>query len=57
MKEKNTEELVGLEKQPIAVAPHDGCNCKTRCRICHCRHGKRIPHGAITPPAPPVVSR
>ncbi|MDR2755804.1 MAG: hypothetical protein LBC20_08875 [Planctomycetaceae bacterium] len=57
MKEKNMEELAGLEKQPVAVTPHNSCNCKTQCRICHCQHRKRIPHGTVSPPVPAIVSR
>jgi hypothetical protein len=57
MKEKNTEKLAGLEKQPVAVIPHNSCNCKTQCRICHCQHRKHIHHGTVSPPVPAVVSR
>ncbi|MDR1268825.1 MAG: hypothetical protein LBK82_04820 [Planctomycetaceae bacterium] len=57
MKEKNSEELVDMEKQPVAAIPHNDCNCKTQCRVCHCRHGKRIRHGTVSPPAPAAVTR
>ncbi|MDR2115621.1 MAG: hypothetical protein LBP87_04490 [Planctomycetaceae bacterium] len=58
MKEKNTEELyVDVEKQPVAVTPHNNCNCKTRCRICHCKHRKHIHHGTVSSSVPVTVSR